>query len=56
MRKICQRSCAIWENDKLQRIPFTLSNQEDQFYEFEANNATGHPINFERFEGYVSIP
>jgi hypothetical protein len=54
MKEICQTSCSIWQDRKLQRIPISLASQDEKFYEFVANNATGHPIDFDRFDGYVS--
>ena len=55
MEKICHTSCSNWQDRKLQRIPFSLENEEKKFYEIIANNATGYPVDFDRFDGYITV-
>lgn len=55
MNNNCQASCSLWRDKYLQKVSFSLADQDVAFYELVANNATFHPLDLEPFEGYITV-
>jgi hypothetical protein len=55
MTENCLLECKRWQEDKIQFRHFEIDDDsKDALYELVLTNSTGHSMNFEHFEGYVS--
>lgn len=57
MRVHCLIECTKWnEHDTVKFRRYTIQDEaKDALYDLQLENATGHPIRFEQFEGYVTV-
>jgi len=55
MMKYCRKSCANYNRSREKYDFFTVSDDEESFFELSAKTVTGETLNFERFEGYVTM-
>jgi len=55
MKKECPASCRKWQ-ESVQTVKYArVDDGAPSFFELSAKNSTGHIVNFQRFEGYLTI-
>jgi len=55
MHARCPDVCRRWHEDQVKYSTYSLDDSDASLYDINVVNATGHTINFERFEGYVTL-
>jgi glutathione peroxidase-family protein len=55
MRKHCQDACYKWKQEIEQVRVEYVDEDQASFFDLSAKNSTGHVINFQRFEGVVTL-
>jgi len=55
MSKDCRKSCADYIRSTSKFDYFTVDEDEESFFDLSAKTFTGENLNFERFEGYVTM-
>mmetsp|Transcript_959 Transcript_959/g.1352 ORF Transcript_959/g.1352 Transcript_959/m.1352 type:complete len:257 (+) Transcript_959:140-910(+) len=51
----CRYSCSKWAEENTKKDVAYIKDGDESFFELSAKNSTGSVINFDRFEGYVTI-
>jgi len=55
MMKDCRKSCADYNRNRVKFDYFLVKEDEESFFDLNARTFTGENLNFERFDGYVTM-
>jgi len=51
----CRYSCSKWAQEQEKSQSVTIQDEDPSFFDLEAQNSTGSPLHFDRFEGYITL-
>ena len=55
MKKDCPISCREWQNQRMKTDFARISDDQPSFFDLSAKNATGSTLDFDMFDGYLTI-